>query len=138
MLAHENKLPIEDGIDVINVRGLAFARFLDIARELDKEVIVVTDNDGDYTANVEDKYKSYAGIPSIKICADKDNSAATLEPQIIKVNSIEILNEVFGTKHADEESMRRYMQNNKTDCALSLFKTDADIKIPTYVQRAVM
>ena len=37
-------LPIEAGVDVINVRGLSFARFLDIAKELKNEFRVVTDN----------------------------------------------------------------------------------------------
>ena len=33
------KLPINDGIDVISVRGLSFKRFLEIANIIKKEVI---------------------------------------------------------------------------------------------------
>ena len=42
---HERKLPIENNIDVISVRSLAFKRFLDIAKELNQPTAVVTDND---------------------------------------------------------------------------------------------
>lgn len=39
-------LPSEDGVDVINIRGLSFKRFLDIASLLEhNQVAVVTDND---------------------------------------------------------------------------------------------
>lgn len=49
------KLPIEDGIDVLCVRGLSFKRFLDIAKLLGTRTTVVTDNDGDYQAKVAAK-----------------------------------------------------------------------------------
>lgn len=49
------KLPIEDGIDTISVKGLSFKRFLEIAKLLKKEVSIVTDNDGDHKKKVETK-----------------------------------------------------------------------------------
>jgi predicted ATPase len=137
MLSHANRLPIEDGIDVINVRGLSFARFLDIARELEKEVVVVTDNDGNYAEKVKRKYEPYSNVTTITICADDDNNCRTLEPQIIKANSLEVLNTIFNSDHRDAESMRTYMESNKTECALQIFKTNQDIKMPEYVQRAI-
>jgi predicted ATPase len=41
-----HKTPLDDGVEVITVNSLAFKRFLDIARTLDLDVVVVTDNDG--------------------------------------------------------------------------------------------
>jgi hypothetical protein len=38
-------LPLEAGVDVINVRGLSFKRFLDIAKPLGKRVDVITDKE---------------------------------------------------------------------------------------------
>ena len=131
------KLPIEDGIDVINVRGLSFPRFLDIAKELEKNVVVVTDNDGDYKINVDDKYKDYQSLSNIKICRSENDSAATLEPQIAECNDLKILNKIFGKSYKDRESLKKYMGNNKTECALRIFETDENITFPQYVENAI-
>lgn len=130
------KMPINDGIDVISV-GLSFKRFLDIAKELKIVVSVVTDNDGDYKEKVEKKYKDYVGIPTIAIHFDKDDSAHTLEPQIVKVNDINVLNGILGTSFTDKKLLSDYMENNKTEYALKLFDTTEDFSIPQYIQDAI-
>ncbi|MCL6094054.1 MAG: AAA family ATPase [Actinobacteria bacterium] len=133
---HE-KLPIEAGVDVINVRGLSFKRFLDIAKELNIKVIVVTDNDGDFDKNVSKKYEDYEEFENIKVYSDSDNSAKTLEPQIIKVNDLDILNAIFDKSFQKEEELEHYMSSNKTECALMLFETDSEFNIPEYIKNAV-
>ena len=73
MVNNQNKLPIEDGIDVISV-GTAFLRFLEVAEKINKAVSVVTDNDGDVEA-VKKKYADYIGDNkkmNIKICFDEN------------------------------------------------------------------
>lgn len=136
-LKHNNRLPIDDGIDVINVRGLSFARFLDIAKELEKEVVVVTDNDGDYQHKVIEKYQPYDGISTITICASDDDTAKTLEPQVVKCNSLDVLNEVFDTDYPNAQTITKYMTDNKTEWALAFFNTQETVGIPQYVQDAV-
>jgi len=131
------KLPIEAGVDVINVRGLSFARFLDIAKEIGKEVVVVTDNDGNYQKKVVEKYASYVGVPTIRVCADSDNAANTLEPQIVKCNDFSLLQKVLGTSFTTANELIDYMIANKTECALKIFETKEAIKLPKYVQDAV-
>ena len=131
------KLPIENGVDVINVRGLSFARFLDIAKELLKEVVVVTDNDGNYQRKVTEKYAPYNGIPTLKICADADNLATTLEPQIAKHNALALLNKIMGTTFAEKAQMIEHMINNKTDCALKIFESQEALVFPPYILDAV-
>ncbi len=131
------KLPIEAGVDVINVRGLSFARFLDIAKELKNEVVVVTDNDGDYKNKIEKKYHPYASVGTIKICADKNDGLRTLEPQIVDVNDLKVLNKVFGTASETKQEVADFMVANKTECALSLFETAEKVTFPAYVQAAV-
>lgn len=81
-------IPIERGVDVINVRGLSFLRFLEIADLLKKEVVVVTDNDGNYTKNIEEKYAAYKDSEIISICACNNNALKTLEPNLIECNDI--------------------------------------------------
>ncbi len=57
-LDEHGNLPIEDGIDVISVRALAFKRFLNIAKIVEKNVAVVTDND-ESIDNLKKKYEEY-------------------------------------------------------------------------------
>ncbi len=135
--ARHGKLPIEAGVDVINVRGLSFSRFLDIAKELAKEVAVVTDNDGDHQRKVADKYDAYSGVTTIRICASTDNSMKTLEPQIAGCNDLALLNGVFGTACADKAALVDYMIGNKTECALKIFESGEAVIFPAYIEDAV-
>ena len=136
-LQKHKRLPIDDGVDVINVRGLSFHRFLDIAEKLNKITIVVTDNDGDYKIKVDEKYSEYKASSCIKICRSTDNAAPTLEPQLIKSNGLQKLNELMHTNHKTEENMKVYMENNKTECALRIFETTDLIQFPQYIEDAI-
>ena len=129
-LAKHGRLPSADGVDVINVRGLSFARFLDIAKALKKPVAVVTDNDGDHQKNVVDKYSSYADSNWIRICADSDNSARTLETQLVRCNDLDIVGRAIGKTFADSNELVAYMIANKTEWALRVFESDVPIKFP--------
>ncbi len=138
------KLPIQDSIDVISVRSLAFKRFLDISKELKQPTIVVTDNDGNYNQNITEKYKFYKNCKTISICADQNNNLKTLEPQFVEVNkdNLDILREILDLKkneYPDKKSISDYMEssNNKTKCALKIFETEKNIKFPQYILDAI-
>ncbi len=131
------KLPIDDGVDVIAARGLSFKRFLEIAKITKKEVIVITDNDGDYQRNVEKKYCDYFEIPNITITYDKDNNVATLEPQIVKCNELKTLNSILGCNKQTKDEIIEFMLNNKTECALRIFESPENIIIPEYIRDAI-
>lgn len=148
-----DKLPIEDEIDVISV-GNTFLRFLEIAQKLKKETIVVTDNDGDITA-LERKYASYIGQNSkeyINICYDNKmhtNQGSlvaknggkfnydTLEPCIIRANSLEKINKILNKNYTTDDDLIEYMVGNKTECALKIFKSEANINYPNYIKKAI-
>lgn len=147
---NKGRLPIEDSIEVISV-GVSFPRFLEIADKLIKTVCVVTDNDGDVAA-IKKKYDSYLGKnkkENIKICYDefedegklkigkKDFNYNTLEPKLLKANSLEVLNKVLGVTYAQIDDLHRYMRNNKTDCALRVFETEVPINYPQYILDAI-
>lgn len=129
---------MQDGVDVIAVGSLAFKRFLEIGSMLKLQMCVVTDNDGDVAA-LREKYKNYlAGQhPTITIFFDEDETFKTLEPQLLKANSRDRLNAVFGTAHETDDALLAYMKINKTDCALRLFTTDKAVTIPEYIRRAI-
>jgi putative ATP-dependent endonuclease of OLD family len=132
------KLPIEDGVDVISVGSLAFKRFLEIASLLSIDTRVVTDNDRDVAA-LKSKYSEYLNgkYPTIRVFFDDNELYPTLEPQLLKANSLVRLNCIFGTRHADDMALLKYMERNKTDCALKLFETDKTWVAPGYIVNAI-
>jgi len=135
-----DKMPIEDGVDVISVRSLAFKRFLVIAALLDLDVRVVTDNDGD-VEKLKEKYDEYLNNAKSKIFIsyDNDEDYPTLEPQLLKANSRDTLNAILGTVHSDNDALLEYMENsnNKTDCALKMFEATQTWNAPEYIKNAI-
>lgn len=133
------KLPLEDGVDVISVGSLAFKRFLEIGKLLKLDIRVVTDNDGNVKA-LEDKYKDYLGrnkAENIKICHDADEKYPTLEPQLLKANSLEVMNNVLGKTFGSNDELLSYMNKNKTDSALKVFNSADDLTFPDYINDAI-
>jgi putative ATP-dependent endonuclease of OLD family len=132
------KLPLEDGVDVISVGSLAFKRFLEIAKLLHLDVRVITDNDGDVPA-LEDKYRDYLGgkVASVKICYDPDGTCPTLEAQLLKANSLAVLNKVLHKAFTGQEDLLKYMTSNKTDCALDVFNSTECLGYPDYISDAI-
>ena len=132
------KPPLENGVDVISVGSLAFKRFLQVAALLSLDVRVVTDNDGVVEA-LKSRYKDYLNgtHPTIKICYDGNVESRTLEPQLLKANSREMLNSILGTSHKDDAALLKYMDQNKTDCALKMFESKEDWVTPDYIANAI-
>lgn len=150
MTRHGGKLPIEDGIDVISV-GTSFLRFLEIASNINKPTTVVTDNDGNVDA-LRRKYSEYLGDnakDTVLISFDESIDAGslmikgkpfnynTLEPKMLKINSLEKFNRLFGTSYSDDDGMHKFMLSNKTECALKIFETNEDIIYPKYILDAI-
>ncbi|MDG9667065.1 AAA family ATPase [Hahella sp. CR1] len=143
-------LPIENCVEVISV-GTSFLRFLEVAEKLGKAVSVLTDNDGDVNA-LNEKYERYIGENKrehIDICFDekvdggelligtKSFNYNTLEPKILKVNSLEKFNKIFEVDYKDVDDMHKYMRRNKTDCALKIYSTTEKVNYPEYILEAI-
>lgn len=137
--AHNGKMPIDDGIDVITVRGLTFKRFLDIAVRLsDIQVTVVTDNDGSNGDVVRSQYAAYTVHDHITVCVSDDTSCPTLEPQIIEANGADRMKQILGRSASmTDDELAAYMEANKTICALSIFETEQAVTMPEYIRDAV-
>lgn len=129
-------MPLDKGVEVISVNSLAFKRFLDIARRLRIDVTVVTDNDKKEAAKTA-SYAEYAEELNITVCIAKDDRFPTLEPQLLKANGRDSLNEILGTKYTDDASLLEYMTSNKTEVALKLFDSDKPFVIPGYIEDAI-
>ena len=147
---NNGKLPINDEIEVVSV-GISFLRFLEIAEKLSQPVSVVTDNDGNIES-LKKKYKEYLGDnakSNIKICfestvdtgtlkiGDKPFNYNTLEPKLLKANTLTVLNKIFGTEYKEVDDFHKFMRNNKTECALKIFQADEKITYPHYILDAI-
>lgn len=135
-------LPIEDGVDVMSV-GLTFKRFLEIARRLSKQTAVITDNDGNYKRNIEDKYQEFLSDESIAIFADDREHLRTLEPQIADSNSADLdnLRIILGMPSKGQlkgSDVASYMESDKVQSALAIFDSKMRIEYPKYIVDAVV
>jgi ABC-type lipoprotein export system ATPase subunit len=132
-----SRRPIEDGIDVISVRGLSAKRFLDLAVRLKRRTIVLADNDGDFTQKVDKNFQDYGGYAFITICRSEKNKLPTLEPQLAAANSLETMNTVLGKHFASVADLVAHMSSNKTDCALKIHDAAQSIVMPEYIKDAL-
>ena len=137
-IAKHGASPLERGVDVISVKGLAFKRFLEIAKLLGIKTDVVTDNDGNVDA-LKTKYADYLAGGKINIRYDADEAYPTLEPQMLKANSLELLNRVLGTECKTPDELIKHMTtpSNKTDVALKIFDTTETLAFPGYINVVV-
>ena len=149
---NNNRLPIEDQVDVISV-GTSFLRFLELAVALNLKVAVVTDNDGDVSA-LEEKYAAYIKSnkkENITICYDesidtgdlaiggKPYNYNTLEPKILKANgnNVSLFNSILDTNYTTLEDLQKYMKHHKTEVALAIFNSDKNVAFPAYILEAI-
>jgi putative ATP-dependent endonuclease of the OLD family len=133
--AHDGRLPIQDGVDVMSMDALSAKRFLEIAVRLKKPVVVITDNDGSEEAT-QDRYAAYAQYDFIRFCIGKGEER-TLEPQLVAANNLEMLNRVLGKRYDTKERLLAYMTREKTTCALVIFESAETITMPEYIRDAV-
>ena len=61
----------------------------------------------------------------------------TLEPFVLKSNSLAFFNRIFGKNYTTEKELLKYMHNNKSECALALFRCTDSISIPKYILKAI-
>jgi putative ATP-dependent endonuclease of OLD family len=141
MDSNNGKLPIQDGIDIISAK-LTFKRFLEIAAKINQPVAVITDNDGNYSRNITEKYQGYLNYLFIKIFADNRDTLPTLEPQFVDANvtDLETLCKVLAfdfAKFDTCEKITEHMIADKTSWALKVFNSVEKIKYPKYILDAV-
>lgn len=144
-----HKLPIDDGIEIINV-GLSFSRFLDLSRQLIIDTVIITDNDGriNRVDEVMEKYKECNWIKvfsgkkvytheDMRVSKEKVPNVNTLEPELFRANSRETLNKILRKQFDKDEDLLHYMVTNKTDVAWEIFASKENINYPQYILEAI-
>ena len=132
----KGKRPIEDGIDVISMRGLALRRSLELAKALGKRCAALRDNDSKEVADLIADLGDLVEAGSREVFIGDKTLGATLEPQLLAVNADDaLMRRALGiTEKAD---VLTWMTNNKTQAALRLAETSETIQPPRYFTDAI-
>ena len=159
-LNEHKRLPEQDGIDIVVVRGIGFRNYLNIVIHLQNQVNVVKDNDGDYAANITAWQEPYIENKFINVFSPEANELNSLEPALIQANSADIaqLNQlasvILGPKIFSEYEKlpevlvdrsiflkQRYEGKNsgaeKVNAAMRIFDSEEEILFPAYLWEAL-
>lgn len=130
------KRPIEEGVDVISMRGLALKRSLELAKALGKRCAALRDNDGNEVGDLIADLGELVDPGNRSVFIGDTSLGATLEPQLLAVNTDEdVLRRALGvTARAD---LPTWMTNNKTEGALRLAMTTEAVVAPQYFTDAI-
>ncbi len=119
-----------DDVNIIDVRGLSFKRYLEIARLTRSKIAVITDNDGDHQKHCVKKYYDFSDCDNIRVFYDEDDMKRTFEIVLERDNQ-SLCENLFG------ENPEIYMLSNKTEAAYTLLSQTQTIVVPEYIQRAI-
>ncbi len=125
-----NNLPEADDVHIIDVRGLSFKRYLEIAKQIKSKVAVITDNDKDHKKHCIEKYAEFAEDANIQVFFETDDEKRTFEIVLYGDNTT-LCDSLFG---ADAQN---YMLTNKTEAAFRLLDQNQPINVPNYIRRAI-
>ena len=133
---HEQKRPIDLGIDVVSMAGVSLKRGLQLCAALDRPAAAIRDNDGKPGSHWRASLAEWlsAGVREVFIGEPADGS--TLEPQFVKVNVEPELREIFGIDDNLSETVE-WMSSHKTEWALAIDATDRPVAYPRYLADAV-
>jgi putative ATP-dependent endonuclease of OLD family len=127
--------PMQDGIDVISVRGLSLRRCLEVATILGKRCAALTDNDGKSVAEVLKGFSDVIDDVDRRVFVG-GAEARTLEPHILAANPDEAkLRRIL--KIADRADVLTWMTNNKTEAAIKIAASDEMLAAPGYFTDAI-
>ena len=159
-LNKHSRLPEEDGIDIIVVRGIGFKTYLNIIKPLKHKIRVVKDNDGDYKKNILDwSVNNYSKCDFISYYSSSNDDLNSLEPVLINENSdtvdnLDKLAKVMSSiqtynkysENLDLDKKKQFLNDwfkgedtgkKKVDSAIRIFESNEKIKFPDYLEKAV-
>lgn len=130
--------PLADGIEVLSVQALAFARFVEIASGLKRRTAIVTDNDGKDPAAVIERYTpADADSGMIRVFVGAKDGGRSLEHQIVNASGIGPINKALGRNYSAADDLIDYMTRDKAETALRLFDAGVKLTPPEYIRLAI-
>jgi len=129
------KDPADDGIDVIGMGGLTSRRALELCAELDRDVVVLQDNDTRGVDEIRGEVADYLLPKRRLLFVSNPDHGRTLEPQMVAANNPAVLRTALGL--TDRADLTTWMTNNKTEAALRLLDSEAAVEYPSYITEAI-
>ncbi len=127
--------PIESGIDVISMGGLTFKRALELCAALDRDAIILRDNDGKTPQVIREGLEDLLEQGKRELFVGDPSAGDTLEPQIAFANDEEALREVLALGQGTD--LESWMSSNKTEAALRIHDSEKTITMPPYIMEAI-
>ncbi|MFD9666734.1 ATP-dependent endonuclease [Rhodococcus sp. NPDC059968] len=132
----QGRRPIEDGIDVISMRGLSLQRCLELANALVKRCAALRDNDGIEPAELTAGLDDWTDDVARRVFIGDVSLGKTLEPQLLSANPDEQqMRRVLGV--TDRADLLTWMTNSKTEAALRIAQTEEKLAAPKYFTEAI-
>lgn len=133
----------EDEISIISCNGISYERYLEIAKDTDKKIAVITDNDGNTSKIAEaNKFNNEHNLQNIFMGATADEW--TWEVCIYKQNKDTLDKTISIEKGAEYKfhgknygAVLGKMLNNKVDIAYKMLISDEQFNIPQYVKDSI-
>ncbi len=135
--ARHKCLPLDNGVEVINVRGLSHKRFLDVAAMTGTPVDIVTDLDKKSPAEHAARFAGYTAREGVVLRVGQEADGTTLEPQFASANSLDTLNQLFGQQFGSRQGAVDWMTVRKADWALRALEYRGELAYPGYINDAV-
>src|SRR3989344_2274596 len=85
-----SRMPEQDGIDIIVVRGVGFNTFIEVGKEIGTQIRVLRDNDGDFDTHVVKERAKYVAYPNIRLISSANDKEFSLEPALIHANAKDV------------------------------------------------
>jgi hypothetical protein len=135
-MAAKDRLPLEDGIDVITMQGVSLKRSLELAKVLGKQCAALRDNDGVEPAVILEGITDDLIDGALRqVFIGAVDKGRTLEPQLIAANDEAVIREALGIRK--QTNLASWMTNNKTEAALRLAEGTTEIAAPQYFIDAI-
>lgn len=129
--------PMDDGVDVISMSGLAFKRALALAQALDRPVALIRDNDGKEPQHWEAWYAEWLDGSRRRLFVGRPEEGETLEPQVLHHNGLMNTNALLGLNEATTVELVSKMQAGKTETALAILESALAFNPPAYIREAI-
>lgn len=126
--------PIDRGIDVVSLGGVALARSFELCHILDRKVAAIRDNDGKPASHWESSLASWLQLGRREMFIGDAALGETLEPQMISANGDAELRKVLS--YTGDKTTVEWMSDNKTEAAIRIAESAVQVKFPDYFVRA--
>lgn len=130
------KRPMEEGIDVISMRGLSLNRCLEFCAALDKPVAAMRDNDGTDPADLQTGVERWLSAGKRELFIGEVAHGHTLEPQLVHHNGETTLRTILGITAAAD--LHKWMSREKTETAIRIASAGSTLTPPDYMRRAAV